>query len=68
MKKIENVSSVQSEVLTRTSLYLGKSLRGLVKYFLRVPQLYCSLPTDHASKGNSQKIVYTTSYPSSGPF
>ena len=40
------------------------SERDFVKCFLKVPKLYCSF---HASKENSQRIVYKTSYPSSGP-
>ena len=37
-----------------------------MKCFLRVPQLFYSFPSDQASKGNSQKVVYEASYPSSG--
>ena len=39
-------------------------LGGFVECFLRVPHLYCSFPAAQASKGNSQKIVYKTPYPS----
>ena len=42
-------------------------VRGFVKYFLRVPQLLCTLPAAQASQGNSLKIVYKTSYPSNSP-
>ena len=33
-------------------------VRGFVKCFLRVPQLFCSFPAAQASKKNSQKMVY----------
>ena len=42
-------------------------VRGFVACFLRVPQLYCSFPAAQASKRNSQKMVYKTSYSISGP-
>ena len=35
--------------------------------FLRVPQLFYTFPAAQTSKWFSQKIVYKTSYPSSGP-
>ena len=42
-------------------------VRGFVKRFPKVQQLYCSFPAAQATKGKSQKIVYKTSYPSNGP-
>ena len=52
-------------------IVLGQAVtweRCFIQCFLRVPQLYCRFPAAQTSKGNSQKIVYKTSYPGNSLF
>ena len=45
---------------------LGRAVNCFVKCFLRVPHMFCNFPAAQASRGDSQKIVYKTSYPTNG--
>ena len=59
----DGILVLKTNSMTRVATWV----KVFVRCFRRVPQLLCSFPAAQSGKRNSQKIIYKTSYPSSGP-